>query len=537
MSAPMPPSNTLRLWPAYLILAAAVGALVWIWAPADSPGSMSQSTLTLIAASLATVLLLLWWLLLSRARWLVRVGVLVAVAALGGAAARFLEIRGVSGDLVPRLAWRGESAPALPAVSRTTLDAPPPELAGATEPTPAVEPTARPVPAARDFPQFLGPDRDATLSGVHLARGWERHAPVAVWRRPIGAGWSGFAVAGGLAVTQEQGHDNERVVAYDLASGEVRWSHRGGPGYRSGMTGDGPRATPTIDGGRVFAFGVDGTLRSLDLETGRLLFERDVLAENAGRAPDHGVASSPLAVDGLVIVLAGGPNGRSLVAYDTRTGEKRWAGGDDGAAYSSPLVATLGGVRQIVVFNLHHLTGHDPRTGEVLWQDDRWPDRPEKVSQPVILDDDRVFVSMGYGVGGRLVQVTRRSDGGLSAQVKWETRRLKAKFTQVVPHEGFLYGLDEGVLVCLDPADGERRWKQGRYGHGQILLVDDLLLVQAEDGEVILIDPNPERLVELARFQAVDGRTWATPALAGDLLIIRSDLEAACYRLPTEPGA
>jgi outer membrane protein assembly factor BamB len=337
-------------------------------------------------------------------------------------------------------------------------------------------------------------------------------------------------------VTQEQHDDIEWTVAYDLASGEPRWSHRGGPGFRSRMTGDGPRATPTIDGGRVFAFGVDGRLRSLDLETGRLLFERDVLAENAARAPDHGIASSPLVVDGLVVVLTGGPNGRSLVAYDAETGESRWAGGDDGAAYSSPLVTTLAGVRQIVVFNLHHLTGHDPRTGEVLWQDDRWPDRPEKVSQPVILEGDRIFVSMGYGVGARLVQIAHRPDGGLDAEVKWETRKLKAKFTQVVPHEGFLYGLDDGVLVCLDPADGQRRWKRGRYGHGQILLVDDLLLVQAEDGEVILVDPSPERLVELERFQAVDGKTWATPALAGGLLIVRSELEAVCFRLPTEPG-
>ena len=270
--------------------------------------------------------------------------------------------------------------------------------------------------------------------------------------------------------------------------------------------------------------------------SGRLLFERDVLGENSGRAPDHGLASSPLVVDGLVVVVAGGPHGRSLVAYDAVTGEPRWSGGDAGAGYSSPLVATLAGVRQIVVFNLQGLVGHDVGTGEVLWTD-TWPARPEKVSQPVVLGDDRVFASMGYGVGGRLVRVARRGDGGLEAQVLWETRRLKAKFTQVVEHEGFLYGLDEGVMVCLDPADGERRWKRGRYGHGQVLLVDDLLLVQAEGGEVVLVDPNPEELTEVARFTAVEGKTWATPALAGDLLIVRSETEAACYRLPTDGGA
>jgi outer membrane protein assembly factor BamB len=326
------------------------------------------------------------------------------------------------------------------------------------------------------------------------------------------------------------------VVAYDLETGTPRWSHAAGAGFQSPLAGDGPRATPTLHDGRVYAYGVDGWLRALDLASGQLIFERDVLGENNGRAPQHGIASSPLVIDGVVVVVAGGSGGRSLVAYDAETGVSRWGGGDAGPAYSSPLVATLAGVRQIVVFNLQGLTGHDPATGEVLWTD-RWPDRPEKVSQPVVLGDDRLFASMGYGVGGRLVRIIRQPGGGLTADVLWETRRLKAKFTQVVEHEGFLYGLDEGVLVCLDPADGERRWKKGRYGHGQVLLVDDLLLLVAEDGEVVLIDPNPEGLTEVARFAALKGKTWATPALAGDLLIVRSETEAACYRLPTEEGA
>ena len=548
-------SRGLRLWPAWLILTGAAVALVAIWAPADSPVSMAKPTATVMALNLTVLLLLLWWVLLSRARWFVRLGVLAVVVALGWAARSLVEVRGLSGDLVPQLAWRGASTPApLPPLATPEApgspsptaapDAISEERAGieaTTElppPDPAIAATAPPEsgPDPRDFPQFLGPNRNAVLRGVDLARAWDARPPVEIWRQPIGSGWSGFAVAGGLAVTQEQRDGRAMIVAYDLESGAVRWSQPAGAGLESTMTGDGPRATPTIDGGRVYALGVDGILRALDLATGRRLFERNVLEENTARAPTHGIASSPLVVDGLVIVLAGGGNGRSLVAYDADTGVSRWGGGDDEAAYSSPLVATLGGVRQIVVLNLRHLTGHDPRTGGVLWKD-RWPDRPEKVSQPVVLGGDRIFASMGYGVGGRLVQVARRPDGGFDADLKWETRRLKAKFTQVVEHEGFLYGLDEGVLVCLDPADGERRWKRGRYGHGQVLLVDDLLLLQSEDGNVVLIDPSPEGLVELTRFKAVEGKTWATPALAGDLLIVRSEVEAACYRLPTESGA
>jgi outer membrane protein assembly factor BamB len=539
--------KSLRLWPALLIVAGAVAFLLWVWLPADSPFSMTKPTVTVITTLFTTLLLLLWWVLVSGARWWARLAVVAVVIGLGWAASRFVEMRGFSGNLVPQVALRGAPTPApdalealpgpaspLPAAVSEPVETSPDELAPETEAPEAV--AAEPALHSPSFPQFLGPHRNATVEGVGLARGWDSQPPTEVWRRPIGSGWAGFAVADGLAVTQEQREGRAVVVAYELETGEARWSHAVGTGFTSTLAGDGPRATPTIDDGRVYAYGVDGWLRALDLATGQLVFERDVLGENSGRAPMHGIASSPLVVDGLVVVVAGGPDGHSLVAYDAGTGEPRWSGGDAGAAYSSPLLATLAGVRQIVIFNLAGLTGHDPRTGEVLWTD-RWPDRPEKVSQPVVLGDDLLFASMGYGVGGRLVRIVPAGDGGLEARVEWETRRLKAKFTQVVEHEGFLYGLDEGVLVCLDPADGERRWKKGRYGHGQILLVDDLLLVQTEDGGLVLVDPNPEELVELARFEAVEGKTWATPALAGDLLLVRSETEAACYRLPTTRGA
>ena len=537
----------LRWWPAFLILAVAAAVLLWVWVSAEPPGPMSKPTITIVTAILTTLLLLLWWMFFSRARWWARLVVLVLVPALIWTAGRFVEMRGFSGDLVPQVSWRGAADPASEPLEAgvglaTVAPSPPPTTDAAPRAGGSESDTPRAVAAhpaetssGPSFSQFLGPNRDATVKGIRLARGWDTRPPAEVWRRPMGSGWSAFAVAGGLAVTQEQRQGQAVIVACDLETGAVRWTHDGGVGFRSPLAGDGPRATPTLHDGRVYAYGVDGFLRALDLATGQLIFERDVLGENSGRAPDHGVASSPLVIDGLVVVVAGGPDGRSLVAYDASTGEPRWSGGDAGAGYSSPLVATLDGVRQIVVFNLQGLTGHDVRTGEVLWED-RWSDRPEKVAQPVVLGNDRLFASMGYGIGGRLVQIVRRGDGGFDANVLWATPRLKAKFTQVVEHEGFLYGLDEGVLVCLDPADGERRWKKGRYGHGQVLLVDDLLLLVAEDGDVVLIDPNPEGLTEVARFAALKGKTWATPALAGDLLIVRSETEAACYRLPTEKG-
>jgi outer membrane protein assembly factor BamB len=373
-----------------------------------------------------------------------------------------------------------------------------------------------------------------------LVRDWSAHPPQQLWRRPIGLGWAGFAVAQGLAVTQEQREGQEAVVAYDLGDGTPRWSHLREAGFESPLAGDGPRATPSIADGRVYALGATGLLADLDLESGTLRYERDVLAEAGARRPPHGVAASPLVMGDLLVVLAGGTGGRSLVALDRSTGARRWSGGDDPAAYSSPLLATLSGVSQLVVFNEVHVSGHDATNGQVLWSHP-WPKGSERVAQPVVLGEDRLFVSTGYGIGGQMLRIRRGDDGGFAVESLYETRRLKAKFSQIVEHAGYLYGLDDGVLVCLDPATGERRWKRGRYGHGQLLMVGELLLLQTEDGAVVLIDPDPGELRELSRFEAVSGRAWATPALAGDRLIVRGEGEVACYRLPTgssiAPGA
>jgi outer membrane protein assembly factor BamB len=332
-------------------------------------------------------------------------------------------------------------------------------------------------------------------------------------------------------VTQEQRGGDEAVVAYDLRTGAVRWIHTDSERYATVIAGEGPRATPTAAGTRVFTLGATGLLNALDLRTGRRLWQRHVLRENPGPDPQWGRSSSPLVVDGRVVVSVGGAGGRSLVAYDARTGAPVWHGGDDAVGFSSPFVATLAGRRQIVIFNRGSVAGHDPAAGALLWQYP-WPPHQPTVTQPVPLDGDRLLVSSGYGIGSKLLRIVAEAQGGLRPDLVWESPRLKAKFTNLVVHGGYVYGLDDGVLVCLDPATGERRWRSGRYGHGQVILADDLLLVQTEDGEVVLVRPDPAGLAELGRFAALDGKTWNPPALAGPLLLIRNDREAATYELP-----
>jgi outer membrane protein assembly factor BamB len=322
------------------------------------------------------------------------------------------------------------------------------------------------------------------------------------------------------------------VVAYDLATGEILWTHSDPERYETTIAGIGPRATPTIDGDRVYTLGATGILNALDLATGERLWRRDIVEDNDTVNPEWGRSGSPLVLDDVVIVSAGGTGGRSLVAYDRETGEPVWSEGDDFCGYSSPYPTTLAGVAQILIFNRGSVVAHDPRSGEALWTFP-WPPEQPNVAQPLPLPGDRLLVSSGYGIGSKLLRVVRRGEDGLGAELIWESPRLKAKFTNPVFHDGYVYSLDDGTMVCLDPETGERRRKRGRYGHGQVLLVDDLLIVTTEKGDVVLVEPDPGEHVELARITAVDGRLWNPPALAGRYLLVRNDREAVCYELPT----
>ncbi len=425
------------------------------------------------------------------------------------------------------------SAAGSPTPTAPAAVAPPQPSPAAVEPkapVAAFEVTPAPTTAIADYPQFLGPDRNGIVSGVRLATDWNRRPPRLVWKQPVGAGWSGFAVARGIAVTQEQRGDQEMVVAYDLATGRPRWSHSDTARFESTVAGPGPRATPTISRGRVYTVGSTGVLNCLDLDTGRRLWKRDIGTENDASQPDWGRSGSPLAIDDLIVVSAGGANGRSLVAYHRETGDPVWHEGSDFVSYSSPLEATLAGIRQIVILNQASVTGHDPATGRILWQHP-WPGQQPTVSQPVVLSGDRVLLSAGYGVGSKLLQIAGGADGGLSARLVWETPQLKAKFTNLVVRDGVVYGLDDGILVALDAESGQRRWKSGRYGHGQVILAGDLLIVQTEEGEVVLVEPRPESHHEVARLTVFTQKTWNPPALAGQFLLVRNDLEAACYEL------
>ncbi len=520
-----PSRPPLRLWPGWLVFVAAVIAITVVRLRDALTFQQKNMTSMMIMAG-AFALLLVWWTCLSRAKWRLRLGVtLVVLGALGLGAAVF-RVRGVSGDLVPilELRWaksgRSAAAPTSPAIVAAPVYDP---LRGEA---------ARP-----DFPQFLGPDRTAVLAGPALDSDWAARSPRELWRIKVGPGWSGFAMVGGRAITQEQEGARELVTCYDLLTGRPLWSHGDAARYDNPVGGEGPRATPTIVGERVFTLGSTGRLNALDLASGRVLWTRDLVAEAGARIPEWGYAGSPLVLEGRVIVSAGGKADQSLIAFRADTGERIWAAGTAEAGYGAPFVATLAGRRQILAYNHRRITAHDAADGAVLWEYP-WGRGYPHVAVPVVAGPDRVVFSAGYGVGSELLEIKRAADGRLAAERVWQSLKLKAKFANPVARDGFLYGLDDGMLTCLDLRDGAQQWKEGRHGHGQSVLVGDLFLLMAENGELVLLRPTPAGPGELHRFRVFPSKTWNPPALAGDLLLVRNDLEAVCLRLPlTGAGA
>ena len=531
--------------PAFLA-ALNVLTLAYLWLISDLMRQI-QVMGSVLVVSLSSAVLFIWFVFFSGAERRARVRTALAVTAIMGVSAALFRVRGVSGDLIPIVEYRFAALRVLPEAQSQPVNALPVATAAtATSAQPSPSPSgakvapattsASPViaaerpPSHQDWPQYLGPTRTAIVKDVKLDTDWAARPPKLLWRQPVGAGWAGFAVANDIAVTQEQRGQEERVIAYELRSGRPLWSHKDAAVHDSPLGGIGPRGVPAIDSGQVFAVGATGILNALDLRTGRRLWTRNILEDNDAAEPEWGVAISPLVHAGRVIVSVGGKPGKALAAYDRNTGEPVWAAGNGGLAYSSPALMNLSGRDQIVMLNSGTVAGHDPLTGAELWTHEV-PSGQPRAAQPLLISSNRVLFSIGYGVGSRVFELSSEGGAGLAPKLVWATPRLKSKFANMILHEGSIYGLDDGVFVCIDPQTGERRWKDGRFGHGQLILAGKHLLVQTEGGEVLIVEPNPERLIEVARFQALDGKTWNPPAFPAPILLVRNDLEAAAYEL------
>jgi outer membrane protein assembly factor BamB len=601
------PGKPLRVWPA-------AAALVLMWLFKWLVPVVSDNSVGLIGWFASALVVIVWWLLFSRAPWLDRIGALALMAVGVLAVWRFIHpsiTGGMMGMMVPlfsmpafatglalaaiasrhmtvgrrratfavailvasiaftvirtdgirgmgsQVAWRWtptaedrllargnddpKPLPPLPVAAETPKEtatvavaAPAPSEAAKeiakTSSTP-VETVTATVPAksiAAEWPGFRGPDRDGVVHGVQIDADWSRTPPVEIWRHPIGPGWSSFAVRGDLIYTQEQRGEDEIVDAYRLTTGEPVWRHRDPVRFYESNGGAGPRGTPTISGNRVFAFGATGLLNALDADTGRVVWSRNAAKDAGIEVPMWGFASSPLVVDDVVIVAVEG----KLAAYEIATGKPRWFGPRGGMSYSSPHRVTINGVTQVLLQSGVGVTSVSPADGAVLWKHS-WPGGA--IVQPNVTADGDVLINSLSTTGGNGTRrlAVARGPSGWTAEERWTSTGLKPYYNDFVVHKGFAYGFDGSILSSIDLKDGTRKWKGGRYGEGQLVLLpeQDLLLVLSEDGELALVSATPDQFREVARFKAIDGKTWNHPVVVRDVLLVRNGEEMAAFHL------
>lgn len=608
----------LRLWPGVVLV-----ILQWLFrygVPAVAPEAGPNGILAGVAGG---ALILLWWLLFSRAPWLERVGAIVLMAValfatsfvvhesiatgfmgmmvpifaipvlslalvawavasrhlatgprrasmvaailIACGALTLVRTEGVTGDYRSAVRWRWSPTPeerllaqagdepavvpgdvAAPAAAETPqepLVAQPgdgpaalpsaPSAVEAPEAPLVAQAGEEPAPAAAktgaDWPGFRGPRRDGAVRGVRIQTDWAASPPVELWRRPIGPGWSSFSVQGDHLYTQEQRGEDEVVASYNLTTGEPVWRHGDAARFWESNAGAGPRGTPTLSDGRVYTLGATGIVNALDARDGSVVWSRNAATDTGAKLPEWGFAGSPLVVGDVVVVATAG----RLIAYDVATGDPRWKGPEGGGGYSSPHLVTIDGVAQVLLLKGAGAISVAPADGTLLWEH-KWPG--DGIVQPALTADGDVLLGAGSGMAagmGVCRIAVGNGPGGWTVEERWTSNGLKPYFNDFVVHKGHAYGFDGRMLASIDLANGKRKWKGGRYGHGQLVLLpdQDVLLVLSEEGELALVKATPDQFTELARIPAIEGKTWNHPVLAGDVLLVRNDQEMAAFRL------
>jgi outer membrane protein assembly factor BamB len=418
---------------------------------------------------------------------------------------------------------RTEAAPVQPV--ETAAPAP----VEAVKPEPAAAAAAAP---STPWPDYRGAQRDGVYRQGPILTSWPSSGLQQIYKQPIGGGYASFVIADGRAYTIEQRREKEFVVAYDFATGREVWTHSYPALFEESMGGPGPRATPTYHEGLIYSLGATGEMRVLDAATGAVKWSKNILTENGARNVMWGMCGAPLIVDEMVIVQPGGPGGKSIVAYDKKSGKRVWSVLDDQAGYVSAMLVTLGGKRQVITITAKRAVGLKPEDGTLLWEYPWVTEYDVNSAQPVLVDANRLIVSSGYGHGAALVELTAKAGGeGFTAKTVWENKRMKNRFSSSVLHDGYLYGFDESILACLRVSDGNQMWKGGRYGYGQLLLAEEHLVVLSESGEVALLKASPDAYTEVAKFEAIEGKTWNVPAMADGMLLVRNTTEMALFRI------
>ena len=463
----------------------------------------------------------IWWALTRSRSPMVRTGLLAAPIAMTCAVFAMLRMEGLSGEQHVALAWRWS-----PTREQVYLT----ELAKRRPATTTNSAGGAIVARPEDWPGFRGPQRDGVVRGLSIATDWSAHPPRQLWRLPVGPGWSSPVVVGERVFTQEQRGESEVIVCREARDGSEMWVHEDATRFEEGMSGAGPRATPLFADGKLYTLGAKGALNCLDAATGKPIWRADIAKDGEAQPPIWGFSSSPVIANGLVVVYAGGPRG--LLAYRADSGKLQWSAACGPQSYTSPQLARFGGREEILFLGEGGIVGVDPASGKLLWEHAiPAPGAPRSI-QPHVLSDSLVAVSSETDLGTALLEVTPSSDRW-DVRRKWVSRALKPSFNDYVVQDHFAYGFDGAVFACVDLNDGKRKWREGRYGHGQVVLLEAqrLLLIVTEEGEVVLVRASPQQSEELGRFKAIEGKTWNHPAVARTKLVVRNGEEMECFEL------
>lgn len=573
--ASSPSARPLRIWPVWILVPLIPLAR---FGPALLEDGRSRFwMISVFGPTLCCLLLILWWLAASRATWkervfgflgfasalfltaslvdpsmrgagtnyftmpmamiafglsaiglasrppLARTGGILAVTALAMSFSLLLRTEGMTGDYVFATKWRWTPS-AEDQLKPQSIASP---NRSQTNATAASHIDALKNPA---WPGFRGADRSGRVhESTQFPTNWAVQPPRQLWKIPVGPGWSSFALAGTLLYTQEQRGASETVVCYDANTGQELWNRAIETRFDEPLGGPGPRATPTLGGGKLFTTGATGIFLRLDPLTGEILWQKDLKILAGRAAPMWGFAASPLVVGSMVLQYAAGSSTNGLLALDVDTGNLRWTAPAGIDSYSSPQLSQVAGENLVLMLTNEGLSLLDPSTGSLRYHHvAKLPSY--RALQPQSVGADTLLIPTPMNEGTQAIRI-QNTQGKLSGELLWTSKHLKTDFSDFVVLDGHVYGFDGGIFTCIDLKTGLRQWKGGRYGKGQVvgLTTSKLLLVMAESGDAVLLAADPKDHRELGRFKALAGKTWNHPVIVGRRIYLRNSEEAACF--------
>ncbi|HYN22050.1 MAG TPA: PQQ-binding-like beta-propeller repeat protein [Thermoanaerobaculia bacterium] len=374
---------------------------------------------------------------------------------------------------------------------------------------------------AADWPQFRGPNRDGISRETGLLKSWPAGGPKVLWKIPMGEGFSHLTVAKGRLFTLYGQGAHDFAAAYHAGTGRPLWRVPLGRKYTDGQ-GNGPRSTPTVDGDMVYVLTARGLLAALNAAHGKKIWEHDLVRDFGAEPPQWGISTSPLVEGNLLLVDVGGSRGRSLAAFDKKTGKTVWTSQNEAAGYSAPIAITVGGIRQVVFFTGRAVLAVAPKDGKLLWRVPWKTDYDVNAATPIFVAPDKLYISSGYDTGAAMFRI-KVAGGRVGAEEVWQNRRMKNQFSSSVLHNGHIYGFDNSVLKCIVAATGEEKWKESGFGHGSLILADGHLVVLSERGKLLLVEATPAGYREKGSSQPLSGKCWTGPTVAEGRLYLRNE--------------